>query len=202
MFVVGLTGGIGSGKSAVADRFVKNNITAVDADIVSRLVVKPGTDALAQIGEHFGETILQPDGELDRTQLRARIFADKDAKTWLESLLHPLIGLEVHRQLETAQSPYVLLVSPLLVETGQTAICDCVVVVDVTESVQIERTVRRDSNSEEQVQRIIASQATRERRMQAASDVIDNSGSLAALDDKVDALHQKFLRLASEKADA
>ena len=137
MYVIGLTGGIGSGKSAVSDRLQHKGIAVVDADVVSREVVAPGSDALGEIATHFGEAFILADGQLDRARLRQRIFSDDDARHWLERLLHPLIHGEAHRQLEIADSPYAVLVSPLLIEAGQTAICDQVVVVDVPESVLI-----------------------------------------------------------------
>lgn len=196
MFIVGLTGGIGSGKTAVSRRFEALGITVVDADVVAREVVEPGTPALAQIREHFGAEVLLPDGQLDRAALRRIVFSDPEAKRWLEALLHPLIGSETLRQLDSAPGPYVLLASPLLVESGQTSICNRVLVVDVPEAVQLQRTMQRDTNDVEQVRRIIASQATREQRLAAADDVIDNSGAEAALDAQVAALHQQYLELA------
>lgn len=201
MFVVGLTGGIGSGKTAVSDRFATLGITVVDADVVSREVVEPGTEALQQIQSHFGDSVLLADGHLDRAQLRSLIFSQPEQKAWLESLLHPLIGTEVHRQLEAAQSPYVIFVSPLLVESGQRAICNRLIVVDVPEAVQLARTVERDGNSEEQVQSIISSQASRQQRLEAATDVLENSGSLEQLYAAVDALHQVFLQNAGGEHD-
>lgn len=196
MFIVGLTGGIGSGKTAVSRRFEALGITVVDADVVAREVVEPGTPALAQIRAHFGAEVLLPDGQLDRAALRRIVFSDPEAKRWLEALLHPLIGSETLRQLDSAPGPYVLLASPLLVESGQTSICSRVLVVDVPEAVQLQRTMQRDTNDVEQVRRIIASQATREQRLAAADDVIDNSGAEAALDAQVAALHQQYLELA------
>lgn len=201
MFVVGLTGGIGSGKTAVSDRFAQQGIEVVDADVVAREVVEPGTQALQQIQRHFGDTILQADGQLDRATLRSLVFSNPDEKSWLEKLLHPLIGAEVFRQLEAAQSRYVLFVSPLLVEAGQTAICDRVVVVDVPEAVQVQRTVARDGNSEEQVRSIMANQSERQRRLDAATDVIENTGTLVQLEESVLKLHRRFLQLA-EKTEA
>lgn len=201
MFVVGLTGGIGSGKTAVSDRFAQQGIEVVDADVVAREVVEPGTQALQQIQRHFGDTILQADGQLDRATLRSLVFSNPDEKSWLEKLLHPLIGAEVFRQLEAAQSRYVLFVSPLLVEAGQTAICDRVVVVDVPEAVQVQRTVARDGNSEEQVRSIMANQSERQRRLDAATDVIENTGTLEQLEESVLKLHRRFLQLA-EKTEA
>jgi dephospho-CoA kinase len=198
MFVVGLTGGIGSGKTAVSNRFAALGIDIVDADVVARVVVEPGTPALAQIREHFGADILQADGQLDRAKLRSVVFADAQAKRWLEQVLHPLIAAEVSRQLQAAASPYALFVSPLLIEAGQIDFCDRVVVVDAPEVAQLSRTTARDNNTEAQVKSIMGAQLSRNERLASASDVIDNSGSLEQLDQAVDALHHTFLALARE----
>jgi dephospho-CoA kinase len=199
MFVVGLTGGIGSGKTAVSDRFAAQGIDVVDADVVSRQVVEPGTQALQQIQRHFGDDILQADGQLDRARLRQLVFSNNAEKIWLEKLLHPLMGVEIFRQLETAASPYVLFVSPLLVETGQIALCDRVIVVDAPESAQLDRTTQRDNNTAEQVKNIMTAQLSRQQRLKSATDVVDNSGSLEQLDISIAELHQNFLHLAQEK---
>ena len=199
MFVVGLTGGIGSGKTAASDRFASHGITVVDGDVVARQVVEPGTEALRKIIAKFGPGILQANGELDRASLREWVFSQPDERLWLEALLHPLIGQEVIAQLNAASSPYAVLVSPLLVDAGQTALCDRVLVVDVPEQVQIERTCRRDDNSEELVKQIIATQTSRERRLAAATEVLDNTGTLEDLQRRVDELHERYLQLASAK---
>jgi dephospho-CoA kinase len=198
MYVVGLTGGIGSGKTAVSDHLEHKGIVVVDADRVSREVVAAGSDALPKIAAHFGEAFILADGQLDRSRLRHRIFSDNDAKHWLEGLLHPLIRQESYRQLQAADSPYVLLVSPLLIEFGQTAICDQVLVVDIAETTQIARTMSRDDNSEQQVRNIIASQTSRAQRLEAATEIIDNSGNLPALMTRIDAVHLKLLALAKQ----
>ncbi|CAA0083954.1 Dephospho-CoA kinase [BD1-7 clade bacterium] len=200
MFVLGLTGGIGSGKTAVSDRFETYGIDVIDADLCSRVVVEKGRPALTQIAEHFGSDILLPSGELDRAELRTRIFADPNEKQWLESLLHPLIGEEVFNQICAAKSPYAILASPLLVESGQNAICDSVVVVDVPEALQIERTCKRDENDEAQVKRIMASQASREDRLKHADNVIENTAGLDHLDHEVERLHAIYLEKAAEKS--
>lgn len=198
-FVVGVTGGIGSGKTAVTDRFRALGIDIVDADLASRTVVEPGNDALAAIAAHFGADILLPDGALDRAALRRIVFQDPAAKQWLEQLLHPLIGAEIRRQLERATSAYVVFVSPLLVETSQRNFCDRILVVDVPEGVQLQRTMVRDNNDAEQVKRIIASQASRAQRLELADDVIENTGSLEQLHASVAALHERYLQLAAER---
>lgn len=199
MYIVGLTGGIGSGKTAVSDRFQDKGITIVDADICSRVVVEKGRPALAQIRDHFGADILTHDGELDRAALRQRIFANTDEKKWLESLLHPLIAEELMNQLAASTSAYTIMVSPLLIESKQNLICDRVLVVDVPEEVQLARTMQRDANDNEQVKRIMQSQADRQTRLQHAQDVIENIHGLDHLDEQVDVLHTKYLQLAAAK---
>ncbi|MFT5562134.1 MAG: dephospho-CoA kinase [Litorivivens sp.] len=200
MYVVGLTGGIGSGKSAASQRFEALGACSVDADIIARDVVQPGTEALASIGKRFGKSIVQADGNLDRAALRKIIFQSSEAKTWLESLLHPLIGAETMRQLGAAQSPYALFVSPLIVESGQKILCQRLLVIDVPEALQIERTMARDNNERAQVERIIASQAARKDRLAQADDVICNDLGLDDLHHAADKLHQHYLALASEHA--
>lgn len=197
MFVVGVTGGIGSGKTAASDGFRQLGVTVVDADVVARQVVEPGTQALARIAEHFGAEILQPDGALDRSALRTLIFQDPAAKQWLEACLHPAIRAEIEGQLRQAPGPYSVLVSPLLVETDQRRLCDRLLVVDVPEELQIQRTVIRDNNDAEQVRRIMASQASRSQRLAAADDVIYNTGTREALALQVRELHQRYLGLAN-----
>jgi dephospho-CoA kinase len=199
-FIVGITGGIGSGKSAVTERFEKRHISVVDADLAARVVVEPGRPALAAIAEHFGEEVIQSDGRLDRAALRQRVFADEAERLWLEQLTHPLIGQEILDQLKASTSPYTILSSPLLLETSQKELTDCVVVVDVPESVQLRRTMQRDSNDEDQVRRIMAAQMAREERLDRADIVIDNSRSLAELDEIVEELHKEFLLRAESSA--
>ncbi len=199
MFVVGITGGIGSGKSAVSDRFKRLGIKIVDADIASREVVKPGQPALLAIRDHFGSELIQADGTLDRAALRARVFADPNERKWLERLLHPSINAYLARELANAESPYAVLVSPLLVETTQIRLVDRVLVVDVPEQTQIERTMARDSNSESQVKAIMAAQASRAARLERAHDVVTNDAGFDALDKAVAELHQRYLELARDK---
>jgi dephospho-CoA kinase len=191
--VVGITGGIGSGKTAVTDLLANLGITIVDADLASRLIMQPGKPALAAVENHFGASILLPDGQLDRAALRALVFADPAERSWLEALTHPLIGQEIQDQLAAATSPYVVLSSPLLLETSQRELCDCVVVVDVPASTQLERTMARDNNDAEQVRRIMAAQLEREARIARADEVIDNSGTLEDLQERVRDLHQRLL---------
>jgi dephospho-CoA kinase len=195
MAVVGLTGGIGSGKSTVARLFGALGVHWVDADDVAREVVEPGTPALERIAEHFGQDILLPDGALDRAALRRIVFDAPAERTWLESLLHPVIREELMRQLhpDNYPLPYVLLVSPLLLETNQHELVDKIVVVDVPVDVQIERTMARDTNDREQVERIIAAQMPREKRLQKADDVVHNSLAMMDVERQVQQLHQTFL---------
>lgn len=195
--VVGVTGGIGSGKSAVTQRLEALGITVVDADVVARLVVEPGRPALAEIARHFGDEILLGDGTLDRAALRKRVFADEGERRWLEQLTHPLIGKEILEQINASTSPYTILSSPLLLDTNQNALADCVVVVDVPEAMQLQRTMARDSNDEAQVRRIMAAQMARDDRLEKADYVIDNSGELEDLDPQVDELHKALLQRAS-----
>lgn len=197
--VVGVTGGIGSGKSAVTERFQRLGITVVDADLAARIVVEPGGSALAAIAEHFGADILQADGTLNRAALRQRVFANQAERLWLERLTHPLIGQELRRQLAASGSAYTILSSPLLLEGQQKELVDCVVVVDVPEELQLQRATARDANSEEQIRRIMAAQLPRAQRRELADIVIDNSGSLAELDEQVDELHREFLQRAETR---
>ena len=192
-FIVGITGGIGSGKSAVTQRFQQLGITVVDADLAARVIVEPGKPALTAIAEHFGEDIIQADGTLDRAVLRQRVFSADDERLWLEQLTHPLIGQEIIDQMAASASPYTILSSPLLLETSQKDLTACVVVVDVPEDLQVQRTMQRDDNDEAQVKRIMAAQMQRDARLALADIVIDNSRSLQELDAVVEELHKEFL---------
>ncbi|MFM4813549.1 dephospho-CoA kinase [Aeromonas dhakensis] len=201
MYVVAITGGIGSGKTTVANQFAELGIEVVDADIIAREVVEPGTPALAAIAAHFGADVIAPDGRLDRRQLRERVFTDPQAKGWLNALLHPLIRSEMQRQCAAARSPYCLLVVPLLVENRLTALANRVLVIDVDEATQIERTCRRDGVSREQAEAILAAQASRTERLAAADDVLDNqNGTPEAIKSRIFALHETYLVFASQQA--
>ena len=195
MKIAGLTGGIGSGKSTVARLFGELGVHWVDADDVAREVVEPGTPALERIAKHFGEQILTSEGALDRAQLRGIVFQQPEERAWLESLLHPIIRDELIRQLnpENYQLPYVLLVSPLLLETDQHELVDRIFVIDVPKDVQLERTMARDTNSREQVERIIAAQISREDRLARADEVIDNDRPLDDVTRQVRELHERLL---------
>tara|TARA_Y100000817_G_C16835896_1_gene535714 strand:+ start:368 stop:952 length:585 start_codon:yes stop_codon:yes gene_type:complete len=191
--IIGLTGGIGSGKTAVSDIFQGLGITVVDADLASRVVVEKGREELNKISDHFGKDILSRDGELDRAKLREIIFNSQDEKLWLESLLHPAIAAQIKKELDSSTSPYTVLVSPLLLETDQKNFCSKLLVVDVPIETQIQRTSKRDNVSEEQIKSIISSQIDRESRLQQADEIILNDGSLEELAVKVKELHEKFL---------
>ncbi|MEB0080304.1 dephospho-CoA kinase [Pseudomonas sp. CCI3.2] len=194
-WILGLTGGIGSGKSAAAQHFIDLGVHLVDADHAARWVVEPGRPALAQIAEHFGAGVLQPDGQLDRTALRGLIFQNPEQRRWLETLLHPLIGQEIMSYLARAESPYAILVSPLLVESGQYKLTQRVLVIDAPERLQIQRTMLRDSTSEEQVKAILKVQANRELRLSHADDVLVNDRDPAWLKSEVERLHHFYLTL-------
>ena len=200
--VIGLTGGIGSGKSTVARMFGALGVHWVDADDVARQVVEPGTQALRAIADHFGESILQGNGELDRAALRQKVFEDLEQRRWLEGLLHPIIRQELIRQLspEDYNLPYVMLVSPLLLETNQHELVERIVVVDVPEETQIDRTMERDGNSREQVERILAAQMPRAARREKADAIINNAQPLERVEASVQALHQRFLADFSQGA--
>lgn len=199
-WILGLTGGIGSGKSAVATHFGNLGVHLVDADHAARWVVEPGRPALALITEHFGSDVLQADGQLDRATLRQRIFEHPEERRWLENLLHPLIGEEIVRDLASAQSPYAILVSPLLIESGQHRMTQRVLVVDAPEAVQVQRTMARDKVSEEQVGAILKAQASREKRLEAADDVLVNDRDLKWLQREVERLHAFYLTLRGGQA--
>lgn len=194
-WTLGLTGGIGSGKSAVAAQFAALGIDVVDSDQAARWVVEPGRPALAAIAEHFGDQVLHADGQLNRPALRELIFKSPAERSWLERLLHPLIAAETAQFLANAKSPYAIMVSPLLIESGQYKLTQRILVVDVPEQLQIERTMQRDRLSAEQVQAIMAAQATRETRLSYADDVLVNDRDLAWVKQEVERLHAFYLTL-------
>ncbi|MFC0445839.1 dephospho-CoA kinase [Pseudidiomarina halophila] len=197
MWVLGLTGGIGSGKTTVSDLFASQGIEVVDADVIARHIIDKDTPALAAVTERFGGQALQQDGALNRAWLREKIFAEPDEKQWLNELTHPLIRKQILEQLKAADSPYVILSAPLLVENNLTKFCDRVLVVDVSEDTQRERTLKRDNVSAEQIEQILAAQATRQDRLNAADDVINNDGPLEDLAPQVAKLHQNYLKFAA-----
>lgn len=195
--IIGLTGGIASGKSAASARFEELGVPVIDADVVSREVVEPGTEALAAIADRFGDEILQTDGTLDRAKLRGIVFHDPAEKTWLESLLHPLIRDRIRQHLKAAHGEYTILSSPLLLESGQDELVDRVLVIDVPEELQRQRAMARDGSDEATIQAIIDAQMSRRRRCEQASDIIVNDGSLEQLQAAVDEQHAYYRRLAA-----
>ena len=195
MFVVGLTGGIGSGKTVASDRFEELGVKVVDADIASRVVVEIGKPALSSIEDEFGSDVISDDGSLNRAKLREIIFKDDEAKSWLESLLHPLIGQHILDEITSATSKYVILVSPLLFETTQFQMCNRTLLIDVPKDIQILRTAKRDKVPESQVEKIIASQMDRNQKIRKADDVIVNDGEISDLIAKIDEIHQKYIAL-------
>jgi dephospho-CoA kinase len=196
MFKVGITGGIGSGKTTVTDIFRELGIEVVDADLVARELVEPGSPALAEIARHFGAKILRPNGELDRARLRDQVFSNPPDKLWLERLLHPQILGLCRERLETAHSAYVMLSSPLLIESGEHGLVDRVLVVDLPVDLQISRTADRDRVPEAQIQQIIESQLGRAERLKQADDILDNSLDQLQLRLAVEKLHRFYLRQA------
>ncbi|MEH6344980.1 MAG: dephospho-CoA kinase [Bermanella sp.] len=198
MVVIGVTGGIGSGKTAVTDEFSKFGIAVVDADIAARTVVEAGKPALEEIALHFGKDILLPSGELDRAALRGIIFKQPEQRVWLEKLTHPLIREEIITGLKQAKSPYVILASPLLIESNQYKLTHRVLVVDTPEELQIRRTVKRDNNNEEQVRSIINAQSSREKRLSFADDIVVNDQDLSYLRSQVNVFHERYLKLSQD----
>lgn len=199
MFVVGVTGGIGSGKTTVTNLFQQHGIVIVDADVIARHIMDKGGEALRAVVQRYGDKALLDDGNLNRAWLRERIFKHPEDKQWLNDLTHPLIRDQILSQLQQAKSDYVILSAPLLIENRLTKLCDRVLVVDVSEATQLERTQQRDDVSEDQVQAIINAQASREQRLQAADNIIHNEGDEAELTSQVETLHELYLRLALVK---
>lgn len=192
---IGLTGGIASGKSVVADMFAELGVPVIDTDVIAREVVQPGQPALGEIRERFGETIIDAAGNLDRAALRKLIFSDDTARLDLEAILHPRIGAETRRQADAADSDYQLIVVPLLVGSPLMQFVDRILVVDCEEDTQIRRLSERDTESVEQAKRILAAQASREERLAIADDVVNNDHSLDHVRDQVIDLDRKYRRL-------
>ncbi len=194
---IGLTGGIASGKTTVAQRFRELGVPVIDADVAARRVVAPGEPALAEIVARFGPGILDSTGCLERRKLRDKVFADPSARRDLEAIMHPRIGAEMERQAAQAAGAYLILAIPLLVETAGLDRVDRVLVVDVEESAQLERVMARDACSADEARAIVAAQASRAERLARADDVLPNNSDLAELRHGVDLLHARYLRLAS-----
>ena len=198
---IGLTGGIASGKSTVADMFADMGATVIDTDLIARDVVRPGQPALDEIRENFGVAVFTRDGSLDRKAMRSIIFSDQTKRQLLESILHPRIRQEAVNQAARAEGPYQIIVVPLLVESPLRSSMDQIVVVDCDEKVQLTRLLARDSESRQQAQRIIDAQASRADRLAIADDVIQNNGDLEETRRQVEVLHSRYLA-ASSQADA
>lgn len=197
-FTVGLTGGIGSGKSTVARAFEARGVTVIDADALAHQLTQTGGAAIPAIRDAFGDEYVDPSGALDRPRMRARVFSDPAAKTRLEGILHPAIRAETLRRAEAATGPYVMLMIPLLVESGVARNrCDRILVVDCPEDEQIRRVVARSGLSADEVRTIMATQAARAERLAAADDVIDNGGDPSRIEPQVAALHARYLVLAA-----
>ena len=198
-FVVGLTGGIGSGKSAAADCFAAHGIAVVDTDAIAHRLTAAGGAAMPALIAEFGSEIANIDGALDRACMRRLVFADPEARGRLEGILHPMIREHAAADCRAATSPYVILAVPLLVESGTyRERCRRIVVVDCPESLQISRVMTRNGLPEAEVRAIMAAQATRAQRLAAADDVVTNDGDLAHLEAQVIELHRKYLQLAAE----
>ena len=197
MLIIGITGGTGSGKTTVSTLFEQHGVTVVDADIIARNVVCKGSEALAKIADYFGNDFITSTGELDRAKLRTRIFSYSADKEWLNSLLHPLIREQITLALAHATGDYCLLVAPLLLENKLETLTHRVLIVDVSEQQQIARTLARDGSDDAEIRAIINSQISRELRIKAADDIINNNtASLGELAQTVSLLHKKYLGLA------
>lgn len=198
MFAVGLTGGIASGKTTISDLFAQRGVPVIDTDVISRDLLEPGEQAYSQVRAHFGDEVVAADGRIQRARLREIVFNDRRQKSWLETMLHPLI---YQRSLDTIRrhrrDAYVLVVIPLLFETNFQALVDRILVVDCPAAVQIERLTARDGISVDLARKMIAQQLSNEDRIARAHDVIDNSKDGADLDAEVERLHRKYLALAS-----
>ena len=197
MFTVGLTGGIGSGKTTVARFFLDQNIEVINADEIARKVVEPGTAALSKIQERFGSKILINEKSLNRALLRKKIFKDSRQRIWLENLLHPLIEEEITNLIAVAVSRYVILESPLLFETNQHKLVNRNLVVDVSPKVQLERAILRDGASEETIKAIMDSQISRDDRISLADDIVDNEQNFQSVRTQLKKFHQNYLNLAN-----
>jgi dephospho-CoA kinase len=195
-FTVVLTGGIASGKTAVSDCFASLGVAVIDTDVIARKIVEPGQPALAQIVEEFGIDSLNSEGRLNRRRMRDAIFSNAEQKIRLEAILHPLIAHEVIGQIDQLAAPYCILVIPLYADSTHYSWTDRVLVVDLDEETQVKRVMARDSITREQAQAILDAQASRDKRLSLADDVLDNSGTLSDLEAKVRALHAKYLNLA------
>lgn len=194
-YLVGLTGGIGSGKTTVTRLLAGLGAEIIDADVISRELLQPGSDLLDAIAAHFGPQVLRK-GELDRARLRALVFGDEAARRWLEQLMHPRIRSEILQRIERSQREWLVVTAPLLLESGAYGFVDCVLVVDVPETLQVVRTVARDAVPEEQVRAIMVAQMPRAERLKAAHHIIHNDGDVVDLREQVARLYQRFEEIA------
>jgi len=197
MLRIGLTGGIGTGKSTVASMFARRGVPVIDADEIGRELTRPGTEGYAAVVHEFGNDIVRADATIDRSRLRAHVFGDASARRRLESILHPRIRTEVERRLAQLDAPYVLVVVPLLIETDFAALVERILLVDTSEERQIARTMARSGLNRGDVQKILAAQSPRAARLARTDDTIVNDADLNALDAQVDALHKRYLALAA-----
>lgn len=197
MLKIGLTGGIGSGKSTLAELFAAKGIPVLDADLIARDLVEPGQPCLEAITLRFGKELLK-DGRLDRKRLREIVFAEPEQRRWLESLLHPMVYAEMQARIEKLSAPYCLLVIPLLLETGRRGFVDRLLVVDCPVEIQRRRVQLRDGCGAEEIERLLSSQISREERLAAADDIVENAGSAAELPGRVEQLHRRYLWLGRD----
>jgi dephospho-CoA kinase len=194
---IGLTGGIASGKSTVAELFAALGTTVIDTDLIAREVVQPGQPSLSDIRSFFGASVFNADGTLDRSALRQQIFASDTAREQLEAILHPLIQEETIQQIDAASGSYIIIVVPLLAESPLRQHVDRILVVDCDEATQIERLLARDAETEDQARRILAAQASREQRLEIADDVIHNNSTVEAISTQVSAIHDRYIALTN-----
>jgi dephospho-CoA kinase len=200
MLIIGLTGGIGSGKTTVCNYFSALGTPIIDADVAAREVVQPGQSGLTQITELFGQAVLASDGSLNRSKLRDQVFSDQTARNKLEAILHPLIRQRMDEKLSTLNAPYAILAIPLLLESGRREGIDRILVIDAEEAQQTARASQRDDQNEAQIRAIIAAQCSRKERLTAADDIIYNTGDLEQLHSQVTDMHNLYLRLAAKKS--
>lgn len=199
MLVIGLTGGIGSGKTTAAHLFAKHGVPVIDADAIARDITQPGLPAYDAILSRYSAVILQDNRSLNRDLLRKIIFTDPAERAWLEKLLHPIIRQRMEESIKGLSAPYCIVVIPLLVESGPYPFIDRILVIDTPESKQLERVAVRDQTKSQQVEAILLTQAPRQQRLEAANDVIMNEGTLTELAMRIDLMHQAYLQLAREK---
>lgn len=198
-YIVGLTGGIGSGKTAASNIFARMGVEIIDADEISRSLVNSGSPCFEEVVLHFGRGIVDSTGNLDRAKLRELIFNNEQQKQWLENLLHPLVKQEIERKIEISSSKYIIVSVPLLLESGNYDFIDRILVVDVPEKTQVSRIMQRDGNSENLARQIMDTQVSRDERLKHADDILDNNNDLGSLEIQIKNLHEKYLRLASTK---